>query len=248
MAEDIIKVFLADRSPELALLLRDALAQRGIEIEDTALSGAQALEKLRRARPDVLLTELLLPELDGLSLLRTLREEKRMPATVVLSAFCNDRVARDCAQLGVDFFLTKPCAVDALCACIREAALGGGGVRPSADLRVREALLRFPIPAHLNGYSYLCTALERVLEDRRSLQGVTKALYRDIAREERTTAECVERSMRAAIVRGWEKGGGEHRRREFGSAFAGLDRPPTITRFLSIMAEQIALESADRGL
>ena len=62
MAEDIIKVFLADRSPELALLLRDALAQRGIEIEDTALSGAQALEKLRRARPDVLLTELLLPE------------------------------------------------------------------------------------------------------------------------------------------------------------------------------------------
>jgi len=245
MAEDTVKVFLADSSYETILILKSLLARSDIEITDSAANGTAALEKLRQAQPDVLVTDLLLPGLDGLSLLRALRREQRMPRTVVITAFWNDRVAREAGRLGVDYYLPKPCSAETLAACIRDLASGEAAPPLQPDAAVRDQLLRFPIPAHLNGYRYLCAGLEMVLQDRNCLQGVTKALYRDLARQFRTTAECVERSMRAAIAEGWQRGSPEQRAREFGSVFEGDDRPPSITRFLSEMAELITLQRAD---
>jgi two-component system response regulator (stage 0 sporulation protein A) len=241
-----VRVYLADSSPDLQTILRGALPLDGAELIGSAGNGTQALRQLRALCPDILITELLLPEIDGITLLRILHREQLMPKTIVLSAFCSEYAARAAGQLGVEYFLPKPCGMDVLRRCVRELSCVEADGAVSLSCAVRAALLRFPIPAHLNGYPYLRDALLRVVEDRGSLQGVTKALYRDIARTHRTTAECVERSMRAAIARGWDLGARSGRAREFGSAFEAFARPPTVTQFLGIMAEQISLEQANR--
>jgi CheY-like chemotaxis protein len=95
-----IRVMLADQSSEQTELLRAALEDAGFAVVAAVGTGDEALEQLRAAAPDVLVTDLLLPGLDGLSLLHRAKEAGFLPHTIILSAFWNDRLARAAMRLG----------------------------------------------------------------------------------------------------------------------------------------------------
>ena len=102
--EQLIRVFIADASAEFAALLSDALEQEeDFVVVGCVRRGDLALEQLRSCRADLLVTDLLLPGLDGLSLLRRLREEELLPHTLVVSGFCNDRIARIVSSFADNF-------------------------------------------------------------------------------------------------------------------------------------------------
>ena len=198
--ERTIRVFIADSSRDGACLLRDALAQEeGLIVVNTVWRGDDALRLFPDSGADVLLCDLMLAGTDGLSLLRRLRDRGQLPHAIVLSAFFNDRAAYQVSAVA-DMFLSKPCALADLACHIRACASG----QPRGDSRFgRDAIYQALINAggmpHLGGFQYLRSALERTLADPALLQGVTKSLYRDVAREYGTTPACVERSIRMAI-------------------------------------------------
>ena len=242
--DEKIRIFLADPSQVFLDLLASTLTEEAdLEVIGRAVRGDEAYASLSANRPDVLVTDLLLPGLDGLSLLRRLKSEGAMPRTLILSAFISERAAETATRLGVDEYLPKPCNTVTLIRRIREIASGASGHGRIVDyeLAVREALMRFGVNSHLNGYTYLLEGIYRVLDDRNFLHGVTKILYPDLAKQFGTTSMCVERSIRTAVDKAWRTGSPETRRANFGDIFDGFTRSPSNIRFITAIADFIDL-------
>jgi two-component system OmpR family response regulator len=127
------KVLLIEDDGETAEEITAELAERGFEVEWSA-DGREGLDKARNLRPDAMIVDRLLPGMDGLSVIETLRKEQVRTPVLVLSALgaVDDRVRG--LRMGGDDYLTKPFAVVELIARI-EALLR----RPTES---RETLLR----------------------------------------------------------------------------------------------------------
>ena len=242
--ESCIRVFIADSTRDGADLLRRALEpETDLSVVGVALSGDEALRRFPESGADVLLCDLLLPRLDGLSLLIRLKEAPQLTHAIVLSAFYNDRIARQVSRFA-DAFLPKPCSGTDLVRHIHLCADGGDTVRPDQS-SIRLALFAAGVMPHLDGFRYLQSALERTLRDPGLLRGVTKSLYRDMAKEFGTTPACVERSMRAAIERAWKRMDIPARTRLFGPQAAAWTKAPSNVPFLTAMTVQFETQAVD---
>ena len=234
--EQPIRVFLADSSCESVELLRSLLEQDGdVIVVGAACRGDEALRSFPESGADLLLCDLLLPGLDGLSLLRRLRSAGSLPHAIVLSGFYNDRIARSVSAVA-EYYLPKPCDVVELLRHIRESVRGAERVLLDDErAAVRRALQLAGVMPHLDGFRYLVSALERTWADPTRLHGVTKSRYRDVAREFGTTPACVERSMRSAVRQAWERMDEKTRTRIFGPQASLRDRAPSNVPFLTAM-------------
>jgi two-component system copper resistance phosphate regulon response regulator CusR len=100
-----------------------AFVARGLEAEgfavDASGDGAEALEHARRSRPDFVVLDLLLPRLDGLTVLRELKRERPDLPVLVLSARSDLPTKLRGFELGANDYLAKPFAIDELIARIR---------------------------------------------------------------------------------------------------------------------------------
>lgn len=67
----------------------------------------RAEELITKFQPDVVVLDLVLPNLDGLSLLTHLRAKNASSRVIVTSAICNDQVLMECAELGTTYFMQK---------------------------------------------------------------------------------------------------------------------------------------------
>lgn len=234
--ERLIPIFIADASRDSAELLRTLLeSEKDLTVVGTACRGDDALQRFPGSGADLLLCDLLLPGLDGLSLLRRLRSADALPHAIVLSAFYNDSIARSVSAVA-DMFLPKPCASEELLRHIRECVLGTERIIfPDERSAVRRALLAAGVMPHLDGFRYLRSALERTRANPALLRGVTKSLYRDVAKEFSTTPACVERSMRAALERAWERMDDAVRLHLFGPQAADWTKAPSNVPFLTAL-------------
>lgn len=237
-----IQVFLVSSSWEYLELLRLALERHpDLTVTGMAARGDEALSQLAGQKPDVLISDLLLPGLDGLSLLRSLKELAVMPRTIVVSGFSNDRMARALSRLGVEDYILKPCSMDALIARVRETAAPAEGWADRRYTAVMRAALRMlGIPLTLDGYKYLMAGVQMALEDRNALHGVTKILYPDLGRRFGVSAQAVERSIRGAVLKCWAETTPEERASRLGGAFArfGTEKPGN-ARFISALVEHV---------
>jgi DNA-binding NtrC family response regulator len=110
-------------------------------VADSASDGAEALEKLEQNAPDVILTDLNMPGMDGFELLERLRNMGDSPPAIVLTAFGSmDSAVKTVHELGAFWFLEKPIQASALEALVRRAASHG---RLRSDNRSLETQLRY---------------------------------------------------------------------------------------------------------
>jgi DNA-binding response OmpR family regulator len=105
------RVLLAEDSELNLALLRRRLGRRGFLIYE-AMSGEAAIETAERLRPDLMLLDLRLPELDGLEVLRKVRRSftrMRLPV-IVVTADHDPQMAMQCIEAGANEYITKPIA------------------------------------------------------------------------------------------------------------------------------------------
>ena len=240
---ETIRVLIADRSRDFTALLKAVLEEAGSCSVDAVHDGESAYRKIIAEAPDVFLTDLLLPGLDGMSLLHRLKDEGRLPRTIILSAFWTIRLEHAAQLMGVEDCLAKPCPPEVLLQKIREVYSDGSQQPETPDPAVRQALTAFGIPSHLTGYAYLAEGISRILRDRNCLEGITKSLYRDIAKLHGAKPPSVEHAIRTAIDKGWQRLTPEMRRERFGPLFDGYEKAPSNLTFLSAMAEYIELSA-----
>ena len=114
-----LTILVIDDEPPIRKLLRMGLASQGYDVLD-APSGKAALELLAD-RPDLVILDLGLPDVDGLELLRTLRQRQESLPIVVLSSRGDEAGKVAALDLGADDYVTKPFGMDELFARIRAA-------------------------------------------------------------------------------------------------------------------------------
>ncbi len=158
------QILIVDDEPDLIRLLEYSLQQAGFETA-TAADGESALAKARRRVPDLIVLDLMLPDLPGTEVCRQLRADKRTQAVpVIMLTARGDEVDRVVGfELGADDFVTKPFSVREVVLRIRAILRRGAGSDASGDPRLGVGPLRIEPDAHrafVDGAEIALTALE----------------------------------------------------------------------------------------
>ena len=238
-------------------MLQEAIEQAGeFTVAASTGDGREALRFIEEKRPDLLITDVALPGLDGLGLLQTLKErEDFMPKTIIVSAFCGNQTLSDAERMGVSYYLPKPCEPGSLLERMR-----GIFVDPSSpDLRlyalkntVTAVIHEIGVPAHIKGYQYLREAIMIAVNDMEVINAVTKVLYPAVAKRFGTTPSRVERAIRHAIEVAWDRGDLETLQKYFGYTVSNTKGKPTNSEFIAMIADRLMLSGdswvlKDRG-
>ena len=208
--------------------------------------GLAALEQLREKKPDVMILDLLLPKLDGISLLHTAAAEDMVPNVLGLTRFASSYVLESAERLGVNYLMMKPCEPEAILARLKDLSKRSRPdpvVQPDIRATVSNVLLALRIPTKLRGY--VC-AREAILCLMRSPgMSVTKELYPAVAAMCDGTPAQVERAIRGAIHAGWSQGAGEAWEQFFTRRSDGTVRRPSNAEFLSRIADFLSVDRDD---
>ncbi|HEU5123955.1 MAG TPA: sigma-54 dependent transcriptional regulator [Verrucomicrobiae bacterium] len=130
---DNVRILIVDDDPGQRSLLTSFLQTQGFEIE-TAESGARALEKLRVAKFDMMISDVRMPGLSGLETLRRARQEHATLPVLLVTAFTDVRDAVSAMRDGALNYLAKPIDLDELLASVQQAT----GVSESVSLKYNE--------------------------------------------------------------------------------------------------------------
>ena len=106
-----------------ARLLKANLERPGRLRVEVAGSGEQALDRIAAGPVDAVLTDLAMPEIDGLELVRQIRSEDAALPVIIMTAHASIATAVDCIRAGATDFLPKPVHADALIAFVERAVL-----------------------------------------------------------------------------------------------------------------------------
>ncbi len=120
MANDSLRVLIIDDERTLSMALRLALSEDGFAVEEAA-TGAEGLEKLVTFSPDAVLLDLRLPDIDGVEVLKEIRDGKRKPAVIMMTAHGSDEIGFDVGRLGASDYIRKPFGFDMIRLKIRNA-------------------------------------------------------------------------------------------------------------------------------
>lgn len=119
------RVLVVDDEETIRRLLEKFLDHRGCDV-DTASDGAEALASLRREQPDMLLLDIRMPKVDGLQVLRAIRQEGlRVGPIWAISGYASDEGAKEALRLGAADFLNKPLDLRYLDWSLKLHRLGG---------------------------------------------------------------------------------------------------------------------------
>jgi DNA-binding response OmpR family regulator len=110
-------LLLVDDEDAIRTLVKHELQSQGFTVDDVD-SGAAALEKMAHTNFDVVILDIRMPEMDGLEVLRNIRENNLARKVIMLTGVDELKIARDSLQLGANDFMTKPFDFKNLLACI----------------------------------------------------------------------------------------------------------------------------------
>ena len=113
-------VLTVDDSLMMRKFISIALTSQGFDVSEAA-DGGEALEIVRSSPPDCMVLDLLMPEVDGIEVLETLKRDNISFPIIVMTADIQESTEKKCVDLGAFRVLNKPPKGDILCATIREA-------------------------------------------------------------------------------------------------------------------------------
>lgn len=113
------RVLIVDDEPDLLLMLRVSLEAVGFET-GLAADGDVALQRMRAERFDLVLLDVMMPVLDGWSVLEALKDDPTAPPVLVVSAKTAQQDRERALSLGATAYITKPFDIDSLVAKLHE--------------------------------------------------------------------------------------------------------------------------------
>ncbi|HYM26098.1 MAG TPA: response regulator transcription factor [Vicinamibacterales bacterium] len=124
-AADKSRVLVVDDEPQITRVLRTVLSSQGYQVK-TAAEGEAALSSFTEFRPELVITDLYMPHMDGVELCRRIRSMSNVPI-IVLSVKGEEKTKVEALDSGADDYVTKPFGIDELLARVRAALRRGSG-------------------------------------------------------------------------------------------------------------------------
>lgn len=240
-----LKILIADGNDafrtELCQVLHSLYSLR------TCRDGVEAMQQLESFAPDVLVLDLMLPGMDGISLLRCMERLPRHPRVLATTRFISDYVADALEHLQVGYVMVKPCDIHALAARIADLSRRSLPCphRTGRPDTASHLLLTLGVPTKRKGYRCLREAL--LLKQRDPGQSITKELYPAVAAVCGSSALRVERAIRCAIEDAWERRNETVWQLYFPVQTGATHRRPTNAAFISRLADCIAVQEEISG-
>ena len=251
--EHRLRVLLADSSEEFCEAFAVTLHQsEAYELAGIAHDGAEAAKLLTDTRPEVFITDLMLPKRDGLSLLKDAAQLEKPPIAVITSGFVTDEIAALASSLGARYFMLKPCDCRAVLDRITQLRVQAAQSKnrkapvprnqPDIEGMVTGIIHEIGVPAHIKGYQYLREAIMLAVADMDVINAITKVLYPQVAKTFSTTPSRVERAIRHAIEVAWDRGDLDTLQRFFGYTVSNTKGKPTNSEFIALIADRLQLQ------
>lgn len=139
-----LRVIIADDDALARRAIRDALQADGVIVIADAKDGREAIELSAHYRPDVVLLDVVMPGVDGVSAARTLVDRCASVAVVMLSASDDEALGLLCLRTGAMGFLPKATSLEGLSRALRAAAAGETVITRSLTKRLVEGLRKAP--------------------------------------------------------------------------------------------------------
>jgi len=273
-----VNVVIVDDNPMILNTLDEVISsEAGLSVIGRADNGKDAIDMIKDTQPDVVLLDLVMPQMDGITVVENIKKKTSMlknPAFIILSAVGGEQMTEGAFQAGANYFLMKPFDKDILVNKIRR--IGKRPVRPvpgkvlEAPLKaatpeeaamnreeymkehletdITKMLHELGIPAHIKGYQYLRDAISMVVRDREMMEAVTKILYPEIAKKNYTSSSRVECAIRHAIEVAWGRGSLEVIDELFGYTISTGKGKPTNSEFIALIADKICLDYKKIGI
>ncbi len=210
-----------------------------------ASNGRQARLAVEEINPDVIVLDLMLTELDGVSLLHEIRNAGLRPMVLAVTRFYNDYVLETAQELGIGYIIRKPCDPLAVCQRVRDLSrrMNPKRHRPvDAYTYVTEQLNRLSFSIRHKGYDYLRQAVLMMCQTPDI--SITKELYPNVGATHGSNAMQVERSIRSAINAAWEQGA-DGWKELFGTGPDGKANRPSNGAFIARLADDLRFELSD---
>lgn len=162
-----------------------------LEVVGEAADGAEAVRAARRLRPDVVLMDLLMPEMDGITATRLIRQELAGTEVIALTSVLEDASVTDAVRAGAIGYLLKDAHAEELRQAIKAAAAGQVQLSPKAAERLLRDVRTPDQPTLLKTISPRETEVLRLLAGGRT----NKAMARELAITEKTIKTHVSRIL-----------------------------------------------------
>lgn len=258
---DQVRVVVADDNAQLQGMIAEYLRQQsGIEIVGVASNGLEALRLVQEELPDVLICDMIMPQMDGYGVLEQLASMRlaKRPGVIALTALGRDDFITRAINLGACYYMVKPFDFSILAQRVFETAgeleladaissrlkKDGGSGEENLEERIANLFLTVGIPAHIKGYQYLREAVKMVIDNPDLMGRITKELYPGIAHRFGTTSSKVERAIRHAIEVAWNRGRIEALDEAFGRNVCSLDDKPTNGEFIALVSDRLRIKES----
>ena len=179
-----------------------------IEVCGIVNDGVAGVEMTKKLMPDVILLDIIMPNIDGLEVAKKIREldMEKDPKIIMFTAIGNQNVINTAFGIGVDYYLKKPVNLLSLIEKVRmvhknKAYTDMYNINKSNFRVIKETINKICIPINLTGYKYIVQVVDIMLEKNNM---TFKQMYEIVAEKNNTSSQCVEVSVRNAIRRATE--------------------------------------------
>ena len=250
-----LKIVIADDSTELGQNCAKALKGYGMEVILCQQDGQQVLKLVKTQKPDVVLADVFMPNLDIIGILNGIRdmESKDRPMVMAMSSFDNPRLEKETLDAGASYYFLKPFDINTMAERIIQLSGWKNEISPvvvkdnvvtdpELELMVTEIIHQIGVPAHIKGYHYLREAIILSVKNSDIINSVTKLLYPTVAKTYNTTSSRVERAIRHAIEVAWDRGDIDVLNSYFGYTIQNDRGKPTNSEFIAMISDKLRLK------
>ncbi len=256
-----ISVAIADDNDRILELLDEIISSdRELKLVGKAGNGEDMCKIIREKQPDVVLLDLIMPKMDGLSVMERTNHDatlKKHPNFIVVTAVGQERITEDAFNKGAVYYVLKPFNNKDIINHIKRVKREGRRepltvqeagkaaeeqMQVSLENRVTDLIHELGIPAHIKGYHYLRDSIMMAVDDMDVLNAVTKVLYPTVAKRYQTTPSRVERAIRHAIEVSWSRGKLDTLQELFAYTVSTGKGKPTNSEFIALIADMLRLE------
>lgn len=244
-----INVLIANETQEDTKEISEKLTTDKMNVSSTA-NGREAINMLQNGTYDLLITDLVLAEIDGFEVIERAKELNKNMKIVVMTALSSDTFIKKATSLGVDYYMLKPISYDILYKRINDLfdenmqkmAISKADSEKEIEEKITNIFITVGIPAHIKGYQFLREAIKLAMENPDIINSITKKLYPSIAKRYDTSASKVERAIRHAIEVAWNRGKIENINNIFGLTVYSNNEKPTNGEFIALVADKMLLD------
>lgn len=247
-----IKVLAVDDSAaHIRLLKKYFNGNENIDIVGSTSNGEELLNILesKKIEFDILILDLVMPLVDGISVLEYMNEHNIDKKVIVMTSFNEEETIRMVSELGVKYYILKPFDLSKLEKIIIKV---NSSIRSNKELielqdktlqiKISNLLHELGIPSNIKGYQYVRSAILMVYDNPGFIGCITKQLYPDLSIKFNTSKERIERAIRHAIEVSWNRGDIDLMDSIFGHSIDMNKSKPTNSEFIITIADKLRLE------